>query len=748
MARRTGLIAAILLSAFGATAQEATGPLHARPQAHAPRSALRADLHTWFIYMYEAQPTLPLMDDFSVDRTRHLDAAPGDPDVSLTDVVYHLEVGGASAPDMAFRTDTTWHYTVDTTQEDTVIITRVANPDVSVVRYDITQYPSPSDGIQGWPLYNIFDTVGVFTTAEDTIPLSPDILQDSLMVYTVAAASATYDMNGTPQPLVLWEEDDVYINGTYPIDPPTVGVATFDGLDRTGYPYNLVASSYGMADHLTSVPIDLTSVPGDSVYLSFFYQPQGRSGDDQVQPMDSLRLEMYAPDEDTWYLQWYTPYVPFQAFKQVMLPITDERFLKDGFRMRFSNKATLSGALDHWHLDYVRLGRDRTYDDTVIVDVAYVYPESSVLQPYTSMPFATYSADPAAHTAQNVTETLKNLDVNDRFISFGYEAGLHGDALSNVYDDGLNTSGNANSSFGALQPVNSAPANYVHDPALSDTCQAFYDVVMWTNTTPDINRYNDTIRFTQELSNYYAYDDGSAEWGYSLNSTGAKLAVRYDMPSGDSLRAVRFYFDPIFSTDDPTDGNFLLTVWSSLTPETIIHQNFTYDSPQYLPWGPNYFVEYPLDSTIWVPATFYVGWTQTNTIKMNLGLDKNRDNSDRIFYKTGTTFTNSSVDGSLMIRPVMASNCNPYAGLHEPAADPGLLVYPDPADASFQLAGVLPEGIVTVQLIDATGRAVRSYPARTLDRYDVAGNADGLYVVRLVDDAGRTVATTRLLIQH
>ena len=431
-----------------------------------------------------------------------------------------------------------------------------------------------------------------------------------------------------------------------------------------------------------------------------------------------------------------------------MLPITDDRFLKDGFRMRFSNKATLSGALDQWNIDYVRLGRDRAFDDTVIVDVAYVYPETSVMQTYTSVPFDNYAADPSSYMAQNVTELLKNLDVNDRFISFGYEAGLSGTVLANVYDDGLNTSGNASTTIGALQPVNSAPANYVHDPALSDTCQAYYDVVMWTQTTPDINRYNDTIRFTQELSNYYSYDDGSAEAGYSLNSSGAKLAVRFDIQGGDSLRAVRMYFDPIFSVDDPTDGNFLITVWSSLTPETIIHQNFTFDSPQYLPWGPDYFVEFPLDSTIWVENTFYVGWTQTNAIKMNLGLDRNRDNSDKTFYKTGSNFVNSPVDGSLMIRPVFTSDCNPYAGVSEPVAPEGLVVFPNPSQGTFHLAGPSAVDAKAVQVIDATGRVVSTLAARADDVYDVRSAADGLYVVRAIDASGRILAQGRLILYH
>ena len=53
---------------------------------------------------------------------------------------------------------------------------------------------------------------------------------------------------------------------------------------------------------------------------------------------------------------------------------------------------------------------------------------------------------------------------------------------------------------------------------------AFVDVKFWTNATPDVCAYNDTMRYRQEISNYYSYDDGSAEAGYSLNAAGSKMA--------------------------------------------------------------------------------------------------------------------------------------------------------------------------------------------------------------------------------
>ena len=37
---------------------------------------------------------------------------------------------------------------------------------------------------------------------------------------------------------LLWLDDNIFINNTYCISPPNYGVATFDGLDSVGLPYD------------------------------------------------------------------------------------------------------------------------------------------------------------------------------------------------------------------------------------------------------------------------------------------------------------------------------------------------------------------------------------------------------------------------------------------------------------------------------------------------------------------------------
>lgn len=94
-----------------------------------------------------------------------------------------------------------------------------------------------------------------------------------------------------------WVDNEAYINAEYPVYPPNYGVATMDVLDEKGDLYSNAGPFPFIADHLTSYPIRLDSIVSenhkitvaDSVYLSFYYQPQGRG--DIPLGYDSLVLE-------------------------------------------------------------------------------------------------------------------------------------------------------------------------------------------------------------------------------------------------------------------------------------------------------------------------------------------------------------------------------------------------------------------------------------------------------------------------
>src|SRR5258707_2913090 len=78
----------------------------------------------------------------------------------------------------------------------------------------------------------------------------------------------------------LWQYGhSVWVNTGMGINPPTLNVATFDGMDSTGLPYNInIPTAKGVADRLTSQPIRMDLVNPSlrsSVFISFYYQYEG-----------------------------------------------------------------------------------------------------------------------------------------------------------------------------------------------------------------------------------------------------------------------------------------------------------------------------------------------------------------------------------------------------------------------------------------------------------------------------------------
>jgi len=98
-----------------------------------------------------------------------------------------------------------------------------------------------------------------------------------------------------------WIDNEAYINADFPYFPVDYGVATMDVIDANGNLYPEASPFTFIADHLTSKPIRLDAKfdengdsigplsPEDSVYLSFYYQPQGLG--DMPMDYDSLVLE-------------------------------------------------------------------------------------------------------------------------------------------------------------------------------------------------------------------------------------------------------------------------------------------------------------------------------------------------------------------------------------------------------------------------------------------------------------------------
>ncbi len=575
----------------------------------------------------------------------------------------------------------------------------------------------------------------------DTIPFFEDFFYSSVSAY--------------PSPK-HWIDSNVFINHTFPIAPPSFGVATFDGLNKKGYPYNLSAqaTSTGPADKLTSRPINLQKKgnfsysPANNIYFSFYYQSTGRGNDPIAQ--DSLCLDFYKPNQKKWTTVWgrkgYLPAEADSLFHLVMLPVLDTAYFDSLFQFRFRNKATLSGNNDHWHIDYIYIDQNRTPGDSIMDDIAFQYMSTPFLKHYSTMPYRQYRRSEMAHSTGSY---IRNNFTNGKIINYNYRIFDINTDTVNFYDgrSGNIPPYNPNGLHTLAQHAN--PADTFAFAPMTD--MRVYTIKHVISSGPDLQRQNDTIFQTQRFSDYYAYDDGTAEQAYSLGAYGSKMALRYTIHVSDTLRAMRIYFNPITAGPVVIASSFRMMVWADGIngPGNVIYRDSAM-YPQYLQGKYNLAPVYALTSCkILSPGTYYFGIQQTTGQGLNIGFDKNTDHSNALYFDSGNGWEPSVFKGSLMINPVLGCYLpvlpvNIKEGL---LPENELLIFPNPAQnfLTLEAKGTILEN-ARVTILSSIGQIVYSAPYTDHKAMDLSALPSGVYFVQLTNGSASPVITKKLII--
>ena len=546
----------------------------------------------------------------------------------------------------------------------------------------------------------------------------------------------------------LWQDIDAHVNSNFADNPPSFGVATLDGLDSTGYPYNFFnPTSYGLADHLTSQVIDLTT-PIDSVFLSFYYQPQGNGNKPETR--DSIRLEFFRLSDSSWVRMWGTPGVPNQPFEQVIIPV-DTSFQNNAFQFRFKNWATLSGNVDHWNIDYVYLDENRNYLDTGIFDQSFITNHFNMLNEFTSMPWSHYKVDSINQMAATVDVTYKNNTNANQFTFLAYDVIDNNGAgpVIGTYTPGAKII-NAYSSL--VEPIavynTIVPLNNFYFPPDTFKTKVFQIKNSLSITGGDSLVDNDTILSYQVFASHYAYDDGSAEIGYGVQGVGSKLANEFNIKKADTLTSFQIYFSPIMN--NLIAQTFRLKVWASLSPEVEIYSQAAtlFTSPIYS--NTNEFLNYTLDAPLYLPAgTYYFGWEKITQEFLNVGWDNNTDNSNKVHFNAVGVWQTASFSGSLMLRPVFGSLPNPVVSVDEKIETKNnFKVYPNPTSGSinFEITDQSDNSSYHIDLINIHGKTILETESSLSNRIDVSNITNGIYMIRFTNNISHNSVLKKIII--
>ena len=522
------------------------------------------------------------------------------------------------------------------------------------------------------------------------------------------------------------------------------GYATGDTI-FIGYSYSYVVLDY---DYISGDTLWNPYIDGDYIVFSEFHA----KGDSVMMPSDSLM-----GPEMVWNHVWSTPGFTLDPvyeqtglfFQQVMIPITDAQYLRDNFQFRFRNYASLesngitgwASNVDQWHIDYVRLNINRTYTDIYPNDVAFVTPVNSLLKKYQAMPWNQFRPADLRSSFDNCLTNISNTVKNT---NYSYTVVKNGTAQIGEYE-----SNNENANPYHINGWHTYGA-HAHPPVQFTIPQDHADsaevvithVFQVTGGTGDERHENDTCRFYQKFYNYYAYDDGTAEAGYSILSAISKpniyLAMRYELAQPDTLRSVRMWFNHV--QNDANMQYFTLMVWNDNggVPGEVIYSKegqLPQKAEEFLD-----FVDYYTDPVA-ISGVFYVGFYQNTNAQLNIGFDANNDARDHFMYKTGSEWKQPLLKGTPMIRPVVGKHWD-VVGIRDvkPAT---LRVFPNPTTSYVNVE--LNRGTerpADIRLYDAQGRLLQRLPAANNDfnevrvRVDMSSLPTGLYFVK----AGSAVA--------
>ncbi len=557
-----------------------------------------------------------------------------------------------------------------------------------------------------------------------------------------------------------WTDSTAFVNYNFPINPPTLGAATLDGLDAYGNPYNNTnANANGLCDELTSKYINLEFDenglpynPNDSIAMIFYFQRKGRG--DNPEASDSLVLQFWNVTLQQWDRAWSANGNTSgdTLFTKVKISINSTDYRQNGFRFRFRNYGSQTGTLDLWHVDYIHLSKFLPPEYEIIRDYAFVYDGKSLLNTYSAVPWRHYNSLPLAQQ-QGMVKSSAELTIRNNHDASSFPVKVAG----TVYD-GQGTATNIVGGGGLNNIIVPLNSNVVPPATINNTAifqdpsalkqasfTAVYEIGQTSGGVVDDFGVNDTLRFRQDFHDYYAYDDGSAELAYGINGIGAQLAYKFDILKGDTLRAVNMFFAQ--SGLSVTNQLFRLCIWAGTSSGPVgapLYQKFN-QSPNYID-SINGFYTY-LTDPVYVPqGTWYFGFIQNNAVLLNLGLDVNTPaDPSRKFINTSGSWVNSQLPGMWMIRPVFDSEPLYTSNPGSPESN-YIKVFPQPADNYIHVE-ISDATVLTrqVYLKDITGRVVfESDPL--VNQIDVSGLSPGMYFLEIYHDSSSLPLSRKVLV--
>lgn len=575
------------------------------------------------------------------------------------------------------------------------------------------------------------------TTATATEPLSMPFFED-FTGYGIFPDSSK------------WTDYHVYINNTMAVNPVTRGVATFDALDWRGVPYDSFSNtSFRPADSLTSQPINLSlnvTSPADSIYLSFFYQPQGNG----FYPLAGDSLMLFLRTKFGGFIKvWSAAGTTLQPFTQVMIPIRDTLYFDSFFQFRFVNKGALYWADAIWNVDYVRLGTGRSMTDTTVNDIGFSGTPSQFLNDYTSMPYRQFFGFSSSERTAQMSAKIHNNYTSPQSANHAYSGKVmnFGTVLKSPTVSPSSVGAGAFST--ALFPTYTSviPLTIVGQYSRVTFRNEFFIESVSTSDPPN----NDTVVRDVVFDNYLAYDDGTAEKSYYLDlypTLPGKIAIEYHLNKPDTMQGMAIYFGrqvpfASYKMFDIKVYSALQGVYGAASDNVLYTEEFC--EPAYLDTV-NKFCVYKFSNPLLLAAgTFFAGTFQpaeSGSDSLYFGLDVNRVGINHAYYSVLSSWVPSLISGAIMMRPLLGLPVRGTGVMEIANNKQDWRLYPNPSanEVTIDYNG---DNQTNYSVTDMAGRVMMAGELKQDKTIDISMLKPGVYFFRLSEGA-QTIGIQKL----
>ncbi len=408
---------------------------------------------------------------------------------------------------------------------------------------------------------------------------------------------------GMPGP--SWQSHGTQLRKSSAIKAPRAFVMVFNGADARGFPYQIDnPRAADWTDSLLSPCLNTENAP--VIYVHFAYQRGGLM--DAPEASDTLRLWGLRND-GTWQVLWDTVGTAQAdtAFWERTLRLEDTLWRHGCFRLRWAAHGSTYGAYDNWLLAYTAVTADSLLREAYWQSIPRTYwGRYGIVPPY---------------LAERVRDSLLTA-----------VTGLPGMEVLLTHRRSDDTLTRRVTLSGIVTEVRWPPLQGPFPDTLS-RIEMLYGASPTNELWPD----------TTAVGPWIGYDDGEMEQGYGLSVANRAFIQVFELDSFVALDRVAIQFFPV-----PTQVGkpFQLGVWlldEKADPVYLRFHRVRLDSTA------GGFMDYPLDTVLWVRGQVGIGFIQADNQPLGVGWDGSYEGAV-VYRDSGGVWVPSRKQGCLMVR--------------------------------------------------------------------------------------------------